>query len=151
MPPHVLTCQRSAHTLTRTWCAHTFTQALARADAHTVHSHAHTHVHTCTLQILRYTRMCLRTLVCMCTCANNAYTAHTCSHTLRHAHTRAVGTWAAWHVLSPEPGHVWGHPWLAGCAPGVPVGRGHGGVLTAEPPLSSLQLPWPRPRLLLRP
>lgn len=47
------------------------------------------------------------------------------------------------HLLPPEPGHIWGHPWFVGCSPAVPA------RLSALP--CSLQLPRPRARLLLRP
>lgn len=118
------TCSHASAVLTRA-----LTQALARADAHTVHSR--THVHTCTL---RYTHVCI-----------------TIRTRLTRVLTRVLLAHGQRGTFCPEPGHVWGPPWLAGRAPGVLVGWGHGGVLTAEPPLSSLQLPWPRPRLLLRP
>ena len=139
------TCSHASAVLTRahTVCTHVHTGSCTCRRPHgtLTHTHTFTHVHS------RYSGI----HTCACAHVLTIRTRLTRVHTRLNTLTRVLLAHGQRGTFCPEPGHVWGHPWLAGRAPGILVGWGHGGVLTAEPPLSSLQLPWPRPRLLLRP
>lgn len=116
-----------------------------------LHAHTHSHVHTlnrlrhvCTAPLLPQdvpTLLQVESLSPYHTQVRSHTYVHTPLHRLAHLPLAHSGNLA--HSII----------WVCGMSPGGPVRWGHRGALTAgpPPPPSSLQLPRPCPRLLLRP